>query len=66
MRAIVVTLTLLGAAAAATSACALNPQPLPPGLHARQVHRFEPPDPCRRFLHRRIALARCRAEHPRR
>ena len=63
MRALILAITLLGAATAASSAFALNPQPLPPGNHAHGgPHSFEPPDPCLQF-HRRTALARCRAEH---
>jgi hypothetical protein len=48
MRALILSLSLLGAAAASTSAFALNPQPLPPGIYAPRFngHTPEPPDPC--------------------
>lgn len=46
--------------AMAGSALALNPQPLPPGLHVHRssATRFEPPDPCLR-AHARRAAATC-------
>jgi hypothetical protein len=49
MRALILSLSLLGAAAASTSAFALNPQPLPPGIYAPPFFANrapQPPDPC--------------------
>ena len=57
---------LAGTVLALSPAFALNPQPLPPGVHQPQpepnVRRDEPPDPCRQF-HTARAHARCVARH---
>ena len=50
--------TLFALATSAVPAFALNPQPLPPGIHA-----YEPPDPCLKY-HSQRARARCYALHP--
>ena len=49
---------LVALATSAVPAFALNPQPLPPGVHA-----YEPPDPCLKY-HNQRARARCYALHP--
>jgi hypothetical protein len=52
----------LAAALAVTApAFALNPQPLPPGIHQPTNH--EPPDPCLRYRGHPRAYARCVAAH---
>ena len=57
MRTILLSLAALIALASSAPAFAanLNPQPLPPGMHAA-----EPPDPCLKY-HSRRARARCHA-----
>lgn len=46
--------------AAAAPAFALNPQPLPPGIH--QPTNQEPPDPCLKYRKHPRAYARCEAQ----
>ena len=63
MRHTIFALAGLAATLSATApAFALNPQPLPPGIH--QPKNQEPPDPCLRYRKHPRAYARCVREHP--
>jgi hypothetical protein len=64
MRHALIALAALAGTAPASSALALNPQPLPPGRYAPMQSKatlHEPPDPCRGV--QGVAHARCVQRH---